>query len=204
VKGSDVVTNLPDLKELEQRNYKATHSDGVIDVFVGMSMVAIGVTWIVIPNVLSVVTAGVAISISPMLAWRRRFIEDRTGYVMFTEPRRLWERRIYTTAAVLFSGFMLLARPLGSLQPEDIDWMVGPDSLVVWLVAAVLLLLGVQTKLTRLLVYSLVLTAAGTIPFVISTESFGWPLLISGAVIAAVGSALIGRFVIRHPRIGTP
>jgi hypothetical protein len=204
VKGSDVVTNLPDLKELEQRNYKATHSDGVIDVFVGMSMVAIGVTWIVIPNVLSVVTAGVAISISPMLAWRRRFIEDRTGYVMFTEPRRLWERRIYTTAAVLFSGFMLLARPLGSLQPEDIDWMVGPDSLVVWLVAAVLLLLGVQTKLTRLLVYSLVLTAAGTVPFVISTESFGWPLLISGAVIAAVGSALIGRFVIRHPRIGTP
>jgi hypothetical protein len=204
VKGSDVVTNLPDLKELEQRNYKATHSDGVIDVFVGMSMVVIGVTWIVIPNVLSVVTAGVAISISPMLAWRRRFIEDRTGYVMFTEPRRLWERRIYTTAAVLFSGFMLLARPLGSLQPEDIDWMVGPDSLVVWLVAAVLLLLGVQTKLTRLLVYSLVLTAAGTVPFVISTESFGWPLLISGAVIVAVGSALIGRFVIRHPRIGTP
>jgi hypothetical protein len=203
VKGSDVVTNLPDLKELEQRNYKATHSDGVIDVFVGISMVVIGVTWIVIPNVLSVVTAGVAISISPMLAWRRRFIEDRTGYVMFTEPRRLWERRIYTTAAVLFSGFMLLARPLGSLQPEDIDWMVGPDSSVVWLVAAVLLLLGVQTKLTRLLVYSLVLTAAGTVPFVISTESFGWPLLISGAVIVAVGSALIGRFVIRHPRIGT-
>ncbi len=198
-----MVTNPPELKELEQRNYKATHSDGVIDVFVGMSMVVIGVTWIVIPNVLSVVTAGVAISISPMLAWRRRFIEDRTGYVMFTEPRRLWERRIYTTAAVLFGGFMLLARPLGSLQPEDIDWMVGPDSLVVWLVAAVLLLLGVQTKLTRLLVYSLVLTAAGTIPFVISTESFGWPLLISGAVIVAVGSALIRRFVIRHPRIGT-
>ncbi len=198
-----MVTNPPELKELEQRNYKATHSDGVIDVFVGMSMVVIGVTWIVIPNVLSVVTAGVAISISPMLAWRRRLIEDRTGYVMFTEPRRLWERRIYTTAAVLFGGFMLLARPLGSLQPEDIDWMVGPDSLVVWLVAAVLLLLGVQTKLTRLLVYSLVLTAAGTIPFVISTESFGWPLLISGAVIVAVGSALIRRFVIRHPRIGT-
>ena len=198
-----MVANPPELKELEQRNYKATHSDGVIDIFVGISMVIIGVTWIVIPNVLSGVTAGVAISISPMLAWRRRFMEDRTGYVMFTEPRRLWERRIYTTAAVLFGGFMLLARPLGSLQPEDIDWMVGPDSLVVWLVAAVLLLLGVQTKLTRLLVYSLVLTAAGAVPFVISAESFGWPLLISGAVIVAFGSALIRQFVIRHPRIGT-
>ena len=199
-----MVTNSPELKELEQRTYKATHYDGVIDVFVGVSMVVIGVTWIVIPNVLSGVTAGVAIAISPILAWRRRFIEARTGYVMFTEPRRLWERRIYTTAAVLFGGFMLLARPLGSLQPEDIDWIMGPDSLVVWLVAAVLLLLGVLTKLTRVLVYSLVLTAAGAVPFMIATEAFGWPLLISGAVIVAVGSALIRRFVIRNPQIGTP
>ena len=199
-----MVTNPPELKELEQRNYKATHSDGVIDVFVGISMVVIGVTWIVIPSLLSGATAGVAIAISPMLAWRRRFMEDRTGYVMFAEPRRVWERRIYTAAAVLFGGFMLLARPLGSLQPEDIDWMIGPDSLVVWLVATVLLLLGVQTKLTRLSVYSLVLIAAGAIPFMVSTESFGWPLLISGAVIVAVGSALIRRFVIRHPRIVTP
>jgi len=199
-----VVTNPPELKELEQRTYKATHSDGVIDVFVGLSMVVVGVTWIVIPNVLSGVTAGVAIAISPMLAWRRRFIEARTGYVMFTEPRRLWERRIYTTVAVLFGGFMLLARPLGSLKPEDIDWIMGPDSLVVWLVAAVLLLLGTLTKLTRLLVYSLVLISAGAVPFIITTEAFGWPLLISGAVIVAVGSALIRQFVTRHPRIGTP
>ncbi len=198
------MTNPPELKELEKRTYKATHSDGVIDVFAGVSMVLIGVTWIMIPNVLSGATAGVAVSISPMLARRRRFIEARSGYVMFTEQRRLWERRIYTTAAVLFGGFMLIARPLGSLQPEDIDWMIGPDSLVVWLVAAVLLLLFVLTKLTRLLVNSLVLTAAGAVPFMISTESFGWPLLISGAVIGAVGSALIRRFVIRHPRIGTP
>jgi hypothetical protein len=199
-----VVTTPPELRELAQRNYKATHSDGVIDLFVGLSLVVIGVTWIVIPNVLSGATAGVAIAISPMLARRRRFIEDRTGYVLFTEPRRLWERRIYTTAAVLFGGFMLLARPLGSLQPEDIDWIVGPDNLVVWLIAAVLLVLGALTKLTRLVVYSLVLTAAGAVPFMISTEAFGWPLLISGAVIGAVGSALIRRFVIRNPRIGTP
>ena len=197
------MTNPPELKELEQRKYKATHTDGVIDAFVGLSMVIIGVAWIVIPGVLSVVTAGVAISISPMLAWRRRFIEDRTGYVMFTEPRRLWERRIYTTAAVLFGGFMLLARPLGSLQPEEIDWVVGPDSLVVWLVAAFALVLGGVTKLTRLFVYVLVLAAAGLVPVIITAESFGWPLVMSGAVIGAVGSVLIRRFVTLHPRIGT-
>ena len=198
------MTNAPELKNLEQRKYKATHTDGVIDAFVGLSMVIIGVAWIVVPSVLSGVTAGVAIAISPMLAWRRRFIEDRTGYVVFTEPRRLWERRIYTTAAVLFGGFMLLARPLGSLQPEEIDWIVGPDSLVVWVVAVFALVLGAVTKLIRLLVYVLVLAAAGLVPFMIAIESFGWPLLISGAVVGAAGTLLIRRFVILHPRIGTP
>lgn len=198
------MTNTPELKELEQRNYRATHTDGVIDVFVGLSMVIIGVAWLVIPNVLSAVTAGVAISISPVLAWRRRFIEDRTGYVMFTEPRRLWERRIYTTAAVLFGAFMLLARPLGTLQPDDIDWAIGPDSWVVWVVAAVALVLGALTKLTRLFVYVLVLAAAGFVPMIIAAESFGWPLVISGVVAVAVGSVLIRRFAILHPRIGTP
>lgn len=196
------MTNPPELKELEQRKYRATHTDGVIDTFVGLSMVVIGAAWIAIPGVLSAATAVVAISISPMLAWRRRFIEDRTGYVVFTEPRRLWERRIYTTAAVLFGGFMLLARPLGSLQPEEIDWVVGPDSLVVWVVAAIALVLGALAKLTRLFVYALVLAATGLVPVIITAESFGWPLLISGAVAVAVGSVLIRRFVIRHPRIG--
>ncbi len=98
---------------------------------------------------------------------------------------------------------MLLARPLGSLQPESIDWMMDPDSLVVWLVAAVLLLLSVLTNLTRLIVYSLVLAAAGAVPFMIATEAFGWPLVISGAVIVAVGSALMRRFAIGHQPIGT-
>ena len=204
VKEKIVVNNPQELRKLEQQKYKATHSDGVLDAFVGLSLVLVGVVWIVVPSVLSVPTAIVAISISPVLAWRRHFIEDRTGYVVFTQPRRLWERKIYTTAAFLFGGFMLLARPLGSLQPEDIDWAIGPDSLVVWAVAAVALVLGVLTKLTRLFMYVLVLAAAGAVPVIIATDSFGLPLVMSGSVIAAVGSVLIGRFVTRHPPMGTP
>ena len=194
--------NSSELKDLEQKKYEATLSDGVLDVFVGVSLILIGAAWILTPYWMSGAVALVAVLISPMLKWRRRFIEARTGYVMFTEPRRLWERRIYTTAAVLFGGFMLLARPLGALQPGEVDWRVSPDSLVVWLLAAVAVVLAVLTKLNRLYGYALVLAVAGAAP-AISDDSFGWPLVISGVVIAAVGSALLRRFVIQHPRIPT-
>lgn len=194
--------NSSELKDLEQKKYEAAHSDGVLDVFVGVSLIVIGAAWIVTPYWMSGAVALVAVLISPMLKRRRRFIEARTGYVMFTEPRRLWERRIYTTAAVLFGGFMLLARPLGALQPGEMDWRVSPDSLVVWLLAAVAVVLAVLTKLNRLYGYALVLAVAGAAP-AISDDSYGWPLLISGVVIAAVGSALLRRFVIQHPRIQT-
>lgn len=190
----------PELKDLERKTYKATHSDGAIDVFVGVSMVLIGVAWVVIPGVLSGVTAGVAISISPFLAWRRRFIEARTGYVVFAEPRRLWERRIYTSAAVLFGGFMLLARPLGDLQAESLDWLVGPDTLVVWLVAVVLTVLAAIAKINRLYVYSLVLAVAGAAALMVEAE-LGWPLIVSGAVVGGGGFVLMARFVNRHPHI---
>lgn len=197
------MTTPPELKELERETYKATHTDGVIDVFVGASMLLIGLTWIMIPNVLSGATAGVAIAISPTLAWRRRFMEARTGYVVFAEPRRLWERRIYTTAAILFGVFMVIARPLGTLQTEEIDWLVGPDSLVVWLVAAVLLALAAITELPRLYAYAAVLIASGAVAVPMETE-FGWPLVFSGLLIAAVGVALVRRFVKRYPLIAAP
>ena len=194
--------NSSELKDLEQKKYEATLSDGVLDVVVGVSLILIGAAWIVTPEWMAGAVALVAVLISPMLKWRRRFIEARTGYVVFTEPRRLWERRIYTTAAVLFGGFMILARPLGALQPGEMDWRVSPDSLVVWLLAAVAVVLAVLTKLNRLYGYALVFAVAGAAP-ALSDDSFGWPLLISGVVIAAVGSALLRRFVIQHPRIPT-
>lgn len=195
-----VMTDSPELKELEQQTYEAKHTDGVIDMFVGLSAVVIGAAWMVVPGILSGVTALVAICISPVLARRRRFVEERTGYVRFAEPRRLWERRIYTTVAVLFGGFMLLARPLGALQDEDIDWLLRPDTAVVWFVATVLLVLGLLTGLNRLYGYAVVLTVAGTAAVMMGGR-LGWPLVVSGVVALLAGSVLMRRFISHHPRL---
>jgi hypothetical protein len=192
------MTTPPELKDLEQRAYGLTYSDGVIDIFVGLSMAWIGAVWLVLPGILSGAVALVAVSISPVLVRRKRFVQARAGYVQFSEPRRRWERRITMTAAFLFAAFMLIARPLGSLQPEDIDWAVGPDSLIAWLLALIAVVLSFFVEGKRFLVYAATLTATGAIA-VMADTAFGWPLLISGVVILAVGIALMKRFVNRHP-----
>jgi len=197
------MTNPPELKELEQRTYGATYSDGVIDIFVGVSLAWIGAMWLMFPDYLSGAVALVAVSISPVMGRRKRFVEARTGYVKFTEPRRRRERRIYTTAGFLFAGFMLLARPLGSLQSGDIDWPVGPDSLITWLLALIAVALGVFVEAKRMFAYAATLAATGAIAVMVDTR-FGWPLLVSGAVIMMVGWVLMTRFVNRRPRIEAP
>jgi hypothetical protein len=197
------MTNPPELKELEQRTYGATYSDGVIDIFVGVSLAWIGAMWVTFPDYLSVAVALVAVSISPVMGRRRAFVEARTGYVRFTEPRRRRERRIYTTAGFLFAGFMLMARPLGSLQSGDIDWPVGPDSLITWLLALIALVLGVIVGGKRMFAYAAALIAAGVIAVMVDPP-FGWPLLVSGVVIALTGWVMTRRFVNRHPRIEAP
>jgi hypothetical protein len=194
------MTHPPELKEFEQKAYSATHSDGVLDVFVGLSLAWIGAAWLVFPDYLSAAVALVALSISPVMKRRRAFVEARTGYVKFAEARRRRERRTYLVAAFLFAGFMLIARPLGSLQSEDISWPVGPDSLVSWLLAIIAVVLGVIVGGKRLFAYAATLTATGVIAVMVDAR-FGWPLLVSGVVILAVGWTLKRRFANRHPRL---
>jgi len=197
------MTSPAELKGFEQRRYGATYSDGIIDIFVGVSMAWIGTVWLLLPDILSGAVALVAVSISPVLRKRKRFVEARTGYVKFTEPRRRLERRVYSAAAVLFAVFMLMARPLGSLQSGDIEWPVGPDSLITWLLAPIAVVLGVIVGGKRMFAYAGVLFFTGAIAVMVDTE-FGWPLFVSGVVIVLVGWVMTRRFVNRHPRIEAP
>ncbi|MCP4308924.1 MAG: hypothetical protein GY788_29450 [bacterium] len=197
------MTNPPELKELEKRRYGAAYEDGLIDVFVGVSLIWIGGMWLLLPDYLSGAVALVALLISPVMGRRRRLVEARTGYVKFTEPRRQRERRIYTTAGFLFAGFMLLARPLGSLRADDIDWAVGPDTFITWLLALVAVVLGVLVGGKRMFAYATALTATGAIAVMVDVP-FGWPLLISGAAITLTGGAMTRRFVKQHQRIEAP
>ncbi len=196
------MTNPPELRELERESYGESYSDGVIDIFVGISTAWLGAMWLTWPGYLPGAAALVAVSISPMMARRKRFVEARTGYVKFTEQRRRRERAVYTTAGFLFAGLMLVARPLGSLQSDDLDWAVGPDSLIAWLLALVAVAIGIIVVAKRTFAYAAVLIATGAIAAMVEAQ-LGWPLLVSGVVIFLTGLVMTRRFLDRHPRTET-
>ena len=91
-----------DLEALEQEAYRVSWSDGIIDLFGGLSLVWIGSAWVWLPDLAGVAGVLPAIFVAPVLAARKRFVEPRIGYVQWRGPRRGWERR--TLWALLMAG----------------------------------------------------------------------------------------------------
>ena len=82
-----------DLEHLETTAYQDSISDGLIDLFLGLSLVWFGVVWLWIES-----WVGQAAAVPAVLAWfaapmRRRFLKRRIGHVRWTERRRRWERK---------------------------------------------------------------------------------------------------------------
>ena len=102
------MTGHQDLQNLERRTYRDFYSDGIIDIYVGISLLGIGVAWIWLPDIAGLAGVLPAIFITPMLTGRKRFLENRIGYVKWTEPRRQWEHRNLVGALIVGTAFLLL------------------------------------------------------------------------------------------------
>ncbi|MCP4249254.1 MAG: hypothetical protein GY778_19595, partial [bacterium] len=85
------MTGTEDLDTLEHASYRATYSDGIIDLFVGASLLWIGAAWIWLPDLAGIAGIFPAVFVSSVLVVRKRFVEARTGYVKWSAPRRRWE-----------------------------------------------------------------------------------------------------------------
>ena len=190
------------LEHLEERAYRETYSDGLIDIFVGLSLVWIGAAWIWLEDFAGLAGVLPAVFLTSMIALRKRFLEDRTGYVKFGKERRQWERR--NLAAVLTGGVLMflvgVAVFLAVTQTgSGTDWMAElVPGLLAWLLALGAVVLAFLFGVRRLFLYAGALTVAGAVT-VWADANPGWPLLTSGVVMLAVGIVMTVRFVRRYP-----
>ena len=103
------------LDHLESEAYQDSFADGLIDMFIGLSLVAVGIDWLWIewlPSLAGVIPAVLAIALVPI---RRRILEPRLGYVRWRAPRVTRERRqlkllfVLVVAALLAGNGVIVA-----------------------------------------------------------------------------------------------
>jgi len=185
------------LRSLEQRAHRRAHADGIIDLFVGVSLAWIGAVWIWFPEYGGLAGIFPAVLTPAAVKARKQFVEKRFGYVRWSAPRRDRERRnlvaVFVAGALLFLGaiaaFFVVDR---SLADEDVTAFIAPG-LLAWLLAVMTLPLAFVMAAWRLLPYAVVLGVGGLIAS-LKDLSPGWPILASGAVVAGAGLIMVIRF----------
>lgn len=195
-----------ELQALERKAYLASYSDGIVDLFVGVSLLWIGVAWIWLPDLAGLAGVFPAVFISVMLAARKRLLESRLGYVKWSEPRRRWERR--NLAAVLAAGVLIFLVGVivfvlvSQESANNRGWGALVSGLPALLLAVIAMGLGFVMGTWRMLAYAGVLATAGVVTVLAELDP-GWPLLAAGSVIAASGVVLVARFLRRTPAVAS-
>lgn len=190
----------------EARLYRQSTSDGMIDLFFGLSLALFGAAWAWLGtfSVLAVVLPAALVPVA--IAARRRFVENRLGYVKWAAPRRKAEQRDWTgllaAGGLLFvvaTSFYLLGNR--SAPSTDVLQELAPG-IMGWLLAALALALGYAMRAWRFFAYSAVLAVAGGMTALWNAEP-GWAILASGLVVAAAGVGLLLRFARENPVPGS-
>ena len=192
-----------DLDILEQVAYEDSYSDGIIDLFFGVSVAWIGAAWLWLPDFAGLAGVFPAVFVVPMLELRKRFVEPRAGLVRWSAARRERERRGYGQVFIL--GALVLAAGVagyvwstrGDVDPLG-DLVSGlPALLLAAGAVAVALAIGVR----RVFGYAALLAATGTAT-VASGADPGLDMLASGVAVSAVALYLVVTFSRRHPPQG--
>lgn len=191
-----------DLDKLEQKVYASRWDDGLLDLFVGVSVLGIGVLWM-IPRM-----AGFG-GILPVLLipfWplaRKRITEPRAGFVEFTDERRGRERRGMRTMTVLGIGAFLLG--VAAYFVAGVDGMMTKEwfRLAIPALPGVLIGLGavaagLMFQLDRFLSYGLLFTGLAAFLTFFGAEP-GVYLAIGGGIVTVLGAVRLARFLRRYP-----
>lgn len=190
-----------DLTAMERETYRAYWSDGIVDIYLGVSMLFIGAMWMWVNDLAGIAGVLPAVLVTPMLAGRKRFVEARLGHVRWRSSRRVWERRnqlVLLAAGVGLFLLVVIAYLLGSA--DDADGMRIAPGILAWLLALLALGLAFLLDARRMLLYAVVLALSGAI--VVSLQANpGWPMLACGVVATLVGLAMLRRFIERYPVI---
>jgi hypothetical protein len=196
-----------DLKALEQEAFSNAYSDGIFDLFVGVSLLWIGATWLWLPDLAGLAGVFPAIFIAPVIQMRKRLVEPRIGYVKWSDARENQERRTLTQmltfgALVLVVGVGVFILTTQSDSTTDTLASLVP-ALPAWLVGIGAALFGLVSGVSRALGYAAILGVAGGATIWLD-EGPGLGLFASGILITLIAIAMVISFFGRYKPVDKP
>ncbi len=194
-------TGTPDLAQIEEQVYQSIWEDGLIDIFVGLTLFLTGVFWIGQDSAYGSFVAPILVPF--WVVARRRISDPRIGVVKFNAERVAKESRkllglflFGTLTLALGIGWYVLG-PTGGV--EETNWAVNlVAGLPAGLLAISAIIVAFAFGVGRFFAYALVLLASA-IPVVFFDLLPGWAFLPSGVLAVVVGTALLARFVHKYP-----
>lgn len=185
------------LKELERRAWRSYHDDGIWDLFLGVGLLAIGLSGVLGSDYFQLVFAAVAVA--GFVAGKKFVTAPRMGLVKFGKERKVRKAK----TALLLVAAMLLGLVLYTLMAAGGDvfvWMRANPIVVrvglgLWMLF-VFSAMAYWLDFTRLYLIGLAYAVSFTV-----TLWFGsiTTFFVSGALVTAWGLAIFVRFLRRHP-----
>jgi len=183
---------------LERRAFRSFWSDGLLDLMLGLAILAVGLSWWQGMPVFGAVFPALCVSLWRPL--RKRLVEPRMGYVEFTGERDLKVRGFRFGLTAFFAGAVMLGAVIAMLWNREAiaqpaDWVAA---LPLLLVGIPVLLFALFTQCWRFVLYAAVTLLAGA-QVVLQGDDPHLGLVASGIVVTICGVVVLGRFLARYP-----
>ena len=190
-----------DLMGLEKKAYESTWDDGLLDVFVGFSLLGLGIFWLTDYAVFGGLIPVLLVPIWPGV--RSKITVPRAGSVKFGAARRAKERRNLTTLFLAGAATMLLGVVLYFTVARGAESSAAWPTIVIPALPGVLLaaaasFAGNMIGAQRFYVYAGLLLVGAAIGVWLDLEP-GVYLAASGAVVLATGIVMVVRFIREYP-----
>jgi len=204
------MTNELDLKHLERRAWTSLFEDGLLDIFMGLVLLATGIPAVlhrVFTSELSQDVAAAALMVLaflPYWAGKKWVTLPRAGRAEFSKARKSRQTRvalIYAVSVVVGAVVFLMAMLRLSVNPPAWMQKLGPDGfLALGIGGWMLLILGLASYFTDYkrgyVIAALYALAFGGSVLLHNPITF----IVAGTLAVLMGLAVFGRFLRAHPK----
>ena len=185
---------------LEEKLYRSRWEDGLLDVFIGLALLAIGISWLNHQMLAGAITPALLTACWP--AARKRLVIPRMGAVTFGTKRRGRETSMLRTLALAGVAVFIL----GTLtyffvarSGAQRDWQTVLIPALPGVLLAVPAFFAAQALgIQRFHLYGAALLVGCALLVVFETNP-GVPMALGGMVALASGTYLLLRFIRTHP-----